>query len=350
MMLKTTLVQTYNAETAQIYFPASLELQEELIICGFKVPSPTPIPIIYSNFGPWVTERPLITRERVIEPGRYGKTLEDLSWQQRLIEGKVGYEIPIESAYLRLELEKGTSNLHLVLEIPKYHLEKVSIRGINPDKWTNWAMVYISLKDLDDAVNRLIELIQFPKELCSQPLFIKKERQQGGKEDTYFARLSRTDKYGVPINGFSLCLGCFGHALDYLATEAKNYNISSQRLEQLKLRLDYDADAGAFAKIGLSRMEGKRPQFMLKLTSTEATRTISGILKPVLQGKARGTLTYCSHKTREHKIVIDAPLFLRIACAMRKLFFGIENPLGDRSCLGCFTLRISPTWIGQNLL
>lgn len=349
-MSKTTLIQIYHAETVQIYFTASLELQEELINSGFKVPSPTPIPIIYSNFGPWVTERPLITSERVIKPERYGKRLEDLGWQVKLIKGKTGYEIPIEKACLRLELEEETNNLHLVLEVSKYHLEKVSIRGINPDKWTNWAMTYTSLKDLDDAVHRLVGLLPFSKSLCHQPLLIKREQQQGGKEDTYFAILKRDDEFGVPITGFSLCLGCFKNALDYLATEARSYGISSSQVDQLRLRLEYTADVGAFAKIGLSRMEGKRPQFMLKLTSAPVTRTIKGVLKSILRGKARGDLIYCSHQAREQRLTIDAQLFLRIACAMRKLFFSLDNPLGDRTCHNCFTSRVLPSWIKEDSL
>jgi hypothetical protein len=347
-MSKIVLLGSYRAETVQIYFPASLELQEELIINGFRVPSPTPIPIIYSNFGPWIGERPLITQERVIEPERCGKTLEDLGWQQKLIGGKTGYEIPTESAYLKLELEEETNELHLMLEIPQYHLEKVSIRGINPDKWANWAMAYISLNDLDNAIQRLLEVVSFPKELCAQPLFIKREPQQGGKEDTYFACLNKDDKLDIPVKGFSMCLGCFEYAMDYLRTEAKKYSLSPQQAEQLKLRLEYDAGISAFAKIGLSRMEGKKPQFMLKLVSPAVVKTIKGILKPILQGKARGNLSHCSHETKAQKVIIDASLFLRVACAMRKLYFGVGNPLCDRDCANCFILRRPPAWIEEN--
>jgi hypothetical protein len=348
-MHKTVSIGSYNAETVQIYFPASLELQEELISKGFRVPSPTPIPIIYSNFGPWISERPLITQERVIEPQRCGKTLGNLGWQQKLIGGKTGYEIPMESAYLRLELEVENDELHLIIEIPQYHLEKVSIRGINPDKWTNWVMAYISLSDLDDAVQRLLKMINLPRELCAQSLFIRREQQQGGKEDTYFACLNKGDKLGIPVKGFSICLGCFEYVMDYLRTEAKNYSLSAQQIEQLKLRIEYDAGVGAFAKIGLSRMEGKKPQFMLKLASPGVIKTIKGILKPTLQGKARGVLVTCSHEVKDHRVIIDARLFLRVACAMRKLYFGVDNPLGDRDCANCFILRTPPAWIERSL-
>ena len=49
-MRSHSIVGEYELETLQIYFPCSMELQEELIRNGYKVPIETPIPIIYGNY------------------------------------------------------------------------------------------------------------------------------------------------------------------------------------------------------------------------------------------------------------------------------------------------------------
>ena len=67
-------LRTYPVDSLQIYFPASLEIQEELISSGFYVPrSPDgrvlmPVPLIYSNFRGWLKPAEPITIERLIPP------------------------------------------------------------------------------------------------------------------------------------------------------------------------------------------------------------------------------------------------------------------------------------------
>ncbi|MEM2351448.1 MAG: PhoI, partial [Thermoproteota archaeon] len=79
-------VKRYPVDSLQIYFAASMELQEELIIHGFQVPASrdgkikTPLPIIYSNFRGWVKEPEPLTDERLIPPEWYGKRVEELGW------------------------------------------------------------------------------------------------------------------------------------------------------------------------------------------------------------------------------------------------------------------------------
>ena len=64
----------FSVDTLQIYFPASLEIQEELINHGFKIPAnesgkiKTPIPLIYANSRRWLKDEEPITIERLIPP------------------------------------------------------------------------------------------------------------------------------------------------------------------------------------------------------------------------------------------------------------------------------------------
>jgi len=65
-----SLLKTYLVDSLQIYFAASLELQEELINHGFYVPrSPDrkvimPVPLIYSNFRGWLKPAEPITIDK----------------------------------------------------------------------------------------------------------------------------------------------------------------------------------------------------------------------------------------------------------------------------------------------
>lgn len=287
-------IATYQAETIQIYFPASLELQEELIKNGFNVPGTTPIPIIYINFKGWIGAKPPVTIERLIAPIRYGASYADRGWTKTSKGGKEAYEIPSEESYLSFEtLEKD--KLKIVLHPIKYHLERVSIRGVNPEKWNNWAMVYISLEDAKDLQGKLVNAGIKP----SIPMKPKREVQQGGKEKTYYLP--------VRVYDFGLCLGCFEDALEYLRSEEKKQGISVD-IARLKLRLRRGKE-NTYAKVGISQMEGKHQQLMVKLASQDGI-TIEGILKPIIEGKPRGILEYCNHSKIEQSLILSASEFL----------------------------------------
>ena len=136
------IVGEYSLESLQIYFNGSLEIQEEMIKKGFRVPLITPLPIIYGDMAGYEdnrTSRPAL-KAAILHPTKYGKTFEEMGWMdagRRII-------IPHETAKLALTLEKINSNYLLHLS-PKfepnmcgYHLEKASYRGINPTNWKNW--------------------------------------------------------------------------------------------------------------------------------------------------------------------------------------------------------------------
>ncbi len=291
---KMNLVTKYPAETIQIYFPASLELQEELINNGFSVPKPTPIPIVYINFRGWIKSKPPVTIERLIEPSRYGVNPVDMNWISTALRGKQAYEIPPEESFTSFEMI-GERKLKIGIHAIKYHLERTSIRGINPNKWNNWCMAYVSLQDAQDLRAKLSNAGVKPS-ISERP---KKEVQQGGKEETFYLP--------VKVYDFKLCLGCFGYALEYLRSEAKRQSLDID-IAQLRLTLR-KGEENTFLKAGTSQMEGKRLQFMMKLASFDQI-LIKGILKPTIEGKPRGFLELCNHTQGEQFIIVDASQFL----------------------------------------
>jgi hypothetical protein len=332
-------IGTYAIESLQIYFPASLELQEELIRAGFKVPKPTPLPMIYANFRGWVSKKPPITIERLIPPSRYMKSYRDLGWEKTIKDGKEAYIIPEERSLLEVGLDKRKEEVHLVIKPEAYHLERTSIRQIGPEKWTNWVMFYLNIRDMLDLTGKLLEKVKLPDSLCRRTILITREVQQGGKEETYFCGFEKRN--GISVNDFSFCMGCFEHVISYLKNEISDERIVSM----LKLRLNYAPNVGGFAKIGLARIEGKMPQFMFKLASFPIEKSIRGILKDTIHGKARGNLIYCTHENKSHNIFLDLASFLRVLCCIRRILKG-DTPK-NWICQNCYGKFKEPQWFRE---
>jgi len=331
-------IATYAIESLQIYFAASLELQEELTNAGFKVPKPTPLPIIYANFRGWISEKPAITIERLIPPQRYMKSYKDLGWEKTVRDGKEAYIIPEERTLLDVEVDEG-KEVRLVIKPKDYHLERTSIRQVGPEKWTNWVMFYLNIRDMLDLTGKLLERVELPDDLCKKPLFITKEVQQGGKEETYFCGFEKGN--GISVNDFSFCMGCFDHIISYLRSEIGDEGV----VNRLKLRLKYAPNVGGFAKIGLARIEGKMPQFMFKLASLPKEKSIRGILKDTISGKARGDLIYCAHENKTHHISLDSKSFLRALCCIRRILK--EEMPKNWVCWSCFEKFKEPEWLKE---
>jgi len=222
---------SYPADTLQIYFSASLEIQEELIKHGFKVPSDetkkikTPIPLIYANSRGWLKDEEPITIERLIPPVWFNKTPEDFGWIETTRRNKRAYYIPPEEVSIDVIFDE--SDVHFIIKAEKYHLERTSIRQIGPEKWTNWAMFYISADFLDD----LIDALKAYDSLADFGFRVYVERQQGGKEFTLFA--STSDKLGIPIKHYSFCLGCFDLAIEYLRCKAVENGLHPSVVDRL---------------------------------------------------------------------------------------------------------------------
>jgi hypothetical protein len=245
-----------------------------------------------------------ITIERVIPPQWLGLTPKDLKWEETTVDHKKAYHLSREEAYVNIVIDKRA--IVLDLEILGYHLERTSIRGINPEKWSNWAMLYLDAVHLEE----LTELLKgyLPK-LPSTVNRVKLEKQQGGKEVTYYIE--------VPVLDFSMCLGCFDLAQKYLYVKAQEHCklypqlsiCKNKELKNLRLRLKYSSKVNTFAKVGIAKISGKRSQIMVKLASTGPKITIQGILKEQITGKARGELTYCDHVNKRQYLALDLPLF-----------------------------------------
>ncbi|MEM1611277.1 MAG: hypothetical protein QXQ57_06500 [Sulfolobales archaeon] len=318
-----TWVKSYPIDSLQIYFAGSLEIQEELINHGFYVPKSRdgriimPIPLIYSNFRGWLKQAEPITIERLIPPEWLGLTASDLGWVETSRGGKEAYELPEEEVYVDI----GVSGDALIfnLMIKGYHLERISIRGVNPEKWTNWMMLYIDLEYIDELINLLKKHLPRDIQLSFGPPVLggidrpRRETQQGGKEVTYYV--------DVPVKDFSLCMGCFELVRRYLYVKASEYcSIDSSSnicrnldmvISRLRLRLKHAPSINAFAKVGIAKISGKHPQIMIKLASKGPLKAIRGILKERVEGKARGELIYCDHKIQKQYIALDLVRFYR---------------------------------------
>lgn len=316
-------LKRFPVDTLQIYFAASLELQRELINHGFYVPMSAdrkismPIPIIYSNFRGCIEASEPITIERLIPPEWFGSTAQRLRWLKTSRDGKEAYLLPQEEVYVDMRIE--CNHVTFDLDIKGYHLERASIRGVNPEKWTNWAMFYIDAKYIPELIEELRNSL--PQRRTPQATHRpRKEKQQGGKEVTYYVE--------VPVVDFSLCLGCFGLARDYLYTKAKEHcavnpslalctNLHST-INKLKLRLKYSPEVKTFAKVGVAKVAGKRPQMMVKLASKEPKIAIAGVLKDRIEGKARGALIHCNHEGMRQYITLDLIGFYGALIATRE--------------------------------
>lgn len=325
-MDSTKWLKVYPVDSLQIYFAASLELQEELIKHGFQVPKShdgkikMSIPLIYANFRGWLIKPEPITIERLIPPEWLNLNTKDLNWEEEKRDNKRAYRLPPEEVYVKIGVANNT--IIFDLDIKSYHLERISIRGVNPEKWTNWVMFYIDVKYLDDLIETLKGFLPNSHALLmtgiSKP---EEEQQQGGKEVTYYVK--------VPVKDFSLCLGCFDLALKYLYIKAEEHKAKKYCslypkicgdpggvVNELKLRLEYDNSTGIFAKVGVAKIKGKRHQIMIKLAS-EKPHTISGVLKNKITGKARGKLVYCDHKEKRQYIALDLVSFWKALNAVK---------------------------------
>ncbi len=325
-------VKRYEVNSLQIYFSASLELQGELVNNGFQVPSSrdgrvkTPIPIIYSNFRGWLGKPNPITIERLIPPEWLRLDPSSLGWEKTTFRGKTAFYIPLEEVYVDVGYEEN-GNIHLKLDVRGYHLERTSIRGVNPEKWTNWVMFYVNADLIEELLNLLKDIVK-PGILASRSLKVEREIQQGGKEVTYYAYIGDMRDVGIPVRYFSFCMGCFHRVLDYLRIKARENGLNESIVDRLRLRIEFDPTVRTGVKVGVAKIAGKRPQVMFKLASN-TPKSIKGILKPRIEGKARGKLVECNHESRNQYMVVNGELLYYALEAtktyLQKLPIGVEG-------------------------
>jgi len=331
--LRPRIIGEYTLDSIQIYFNASLEIQDELIKHGFRVPLETPLPIIYGNFGGYEDNRTsrLAVKAAILNPERYGRTLSEMGWEE--LEGKMR----ISREYTKLQIEaESREGVNLITLYPKfekgkagYHLEKASYRGVSQTYWKNWAGFYMGFNEL----HRLANDLELKLGSSQQPVFWTHEKlpKGGGHEDTYFVSFQRGDM-GIEPHSYSLCMGCWDNVIDYLKLEAERCSKSGIGRPDLdvKLRLEKKPDVPIRMKIGLAKMEEKRPQFMIKFsTFPTATMSIQGIDRAgrriPIEGKPRGRLVKCDHEEYVNMVSIEQKKFLRAVFASNNVIKGIED-------------------------
>ena len=309
-MEKLKILKKFPLDSVQIYFASSLELQQELLNHGFNVPfSPdrkikTPIPIIYSNFKGWVIPREPITLERLILPEWMDLDINSLAWKETRVGNRVAYVIPPEKSYLLIGYDESDRIL-LLLDVQQYHLERTSIRGVNPEKWNSWLMFYIDVSYYDELLDAIKEFTENNKLNRLEANFkITKEEQQGKKEITYYSYLTDHADIGIPLSYYTVCLGCFDLALRYLRKKAFENSLNPDIVNRLKLRLEYDQNIRIGLKVGVAKILNKNPQIMFKIASV-SPKQIQGVIKNKIKGKGRGNLVYCQHINKYQYVAIE---------------------------------------------
>lgn len=282
---------------SQVFFPASLEIQEELLKAGFKVPydkesgRKTPVPVVVSS-----REHRKIRESRLLKARDYEG------------DGKFAL-LPEERAVIELDVtEKG----FLVLK-PKpmeYHLEERGFLSVPPRLWGTWASFSLPFSAYEDIVE---EFGAFKDE---EAMGIQLASKGSGSRIEVYAYKGRSRKdLGIPVFGYALGLHGLTLADEYLREKAEENGVPEERLRYLKLGLKKRKETKAGLKVGVIWENGKPTEITLKLTTTEPRIRIQGLYGELI-GKSRGELT----RTREWYIVVHAGDFVNALEAVHKAF------------------------------
>ncbi|WP_010479164.1 hypothetical protein [Thermococcus zilligii] len=270
----------------QAFFPASLEIQEELLKAGFKVPHDketgrkTPVPVVVSSRG--------------------GKKLrEDRLLKAKDFEGDGKFTVvPGERATMEMELtEKG----FLVLR-PKpleYHLEDIGFVSVPPRIWGTWASFSIPFPFYETLADFLSE---FRRDETKS--FYLASRGSGRRIEVYAYRGKARKDLGIPVFGYALGLHGLTLADEYLREKAEENGVPEERLRYLKLGLRKRKETKAGLKVGVVWENGKPSEITLKLSTTGPRVKIQGLYGELI-GKSRGELT----RTDEWYVVVHAEDF-----------------------------------------
>ncbi|AIF69923.1 hypothetical protein PAP_07670 [Palaeococcus pacificus DY20341] len=265
---------TYQLESAQIFFPASLEIQEELLKAGFKVPYDkekkisTPLPVISAfSKGTVIPKNRLLKAHEFEEDDKFVK-------------------IPNEEAHLKfLTNEKGY--LTLEIELKRYHLEDLNFVSIPPRIWNAWVSFSLSAAFLDDILERLSKLRgETPK-----GIYIDSRGRSGREIEVYAYKGRKYKDLGIPVYAYYLGLNGLELAGEYFAEKADESSIDRDVLNFLKLGLKKSKSTRAGLKVGLIWKEGEPQRIALRLGTNYPRVKIRGLYGE-LEGKSRGELSY----------------------------------------------------------
>ncbi|WP_297508038.1 PhoI [Thermococcus sp.] len=274
-------------ERMQIFFPASLEIQEELLKAGFKVPyyketgRKTPVPVVVSSKA-----------ERRLRQNRLLKAKDFES------DGKFAL-VPEERAVMEIDVtEKG----FLILR-PKpleYHLEDIGFVSVPPRIWGTWASFSIPFSFYETLADFLSEF----KSDETNGIYLAS--RGAGKRIEVYAYKGRTRKdLGIPVFGYTLGLHGLSLAGEYLREKAEENGVPEERLRYLKLGLRKKKETKAGLKVGVVWEDGRPSEITLKLSTTEPRIKVQGLYGELV-GKSRGEPT----RTDEWYIVVHAGDFI----------------------------------------
>lgn len=259
----------YRMESAQIFFPASLEIQEELLKAGFKVP--------YDKNSGVKTSIPVIS---AFSQGREIKARNLLG--SRNYSGNEIITLPEEDAFLKVLLNKQ-GYLSFQVEFKDYHLEDMGFTSVPPRMWNTWASFSIA----PDVLQELMEKLNgFEGE---DNLYINSLARRGHEIEIYAYKGRKYKEIGIPVYSYYFGLKNFKLAWKYFEEKCDENGVERERLNFLKLGLRKNKETRAGLKVGVSWFEGEIKRIILRLGTNYPRIKIQGLYGE-LWGKSRGRL------------------------------------------------------------
>jgi len=91
---------------------------------------------------------------------------------------KEAYYLPQDDVYVNIGVDRNAHIIVLDLKIKSYHLERTSIKDVNPEKWNNWAMIYTG----HEHINDLIEVLKrYVASIYSSKQYVRNVKKRNNK-------------------------------------------------------------------------------------------------------------------------------------------------------------------------
>ncbi|NPA47964.1 MAG: PhoI [Thermococci archaeon] len=269
-----------DVERMQVFFPASLEIQEELLKAGFKVPydkesgRKAPIPVVASYSGGRTIRRERLLRaEKYDDDGRYVR-------------------IGRERTILKVDINDRGFVTFTVKPV-SYHLEDVGFTTVPPRLWGTWVSLSLRPENMWRIYDSLPSCNMENRDTDGQTRegeFRVRCGGDGGNEIEIYAYKGRNWKsLGIPVFAYGFGLKGLPMAMEYLEEVAGYGNVDVRRLHYMKLGLKKLKETKAGLKVGIGWSEGELKRFSLKLSTAAPRIQINGLYGE-LTGKSRGGL------------------------------------------------------------